>query len=278
MIYLFIDASYLIFYRYYALLQWWKLANRDIELPHNPYECDEFVAKFNKIMLESIETIKKKLKIHKKEVTVCVARDCHRKDIWRNSLYNKYKESRYADADADDEFTGGHFFKHVYTNDNEILKSASHTNTIFSFPSLEADDIIAITKNIIRQKYPEADIIIIASDHDYLQLLDDKTQIITLKYKNLRENPKVFEQPEKNLFYKIMMGDKSDCISPVFKRCGAKNIEKYFNDSEQLKIDLEKYDVKDIFERNNTLINFAKIPCELVEQFVEKYKTVFESI
>jgi 5'-3' exonuclease len=274
MIYLLIDASYLIFYRYYALIQWWKFANRDIELPHNPYECEEFVAKFNKLMIESIETIKKKLKINKKEVIVYVARDCHRKDIWRNAIYNKYKESRY----ADDEFMGGNFFKHVYANDNQILKNASHINTVFSFPSLEADDIIAITKNIIRQKYPEAEIIIIASDHDYLQLLDNNTQIITLKYKNLRENPKVFEESEKNLFYKIMMGDKSDCISPVFKRCGVKNVEKYFNDSEQLKIDLEKYDAKDIFERNNTLINFAKIPCELVEQFIDKYKTVYESI
>ena len=42
-----IDLSYFIFYRYYALVQWWKLAKPDNELG-NPIENLEFVEKFKK--------------------------------------------------------------------------------------------------------------------------------------------------------------------------------------------------------------------------------------
>jgi hypothetical protein len=39
--YLLLDTSYIIFYRYYALIQWWKLANKDVELSENPFENNE---------------------------------------------------------------------------------------------------------------------------------------------------------------------------------------------------------------------------------------------
>ena len=60
--YLLLDTSYIIFYRYFALLQWWKLAKKDIQLPENPSESPEFVEKFTKLFLEQINTIKKKTK------------------------------------------------------------------------------------------------------------------------------------------------------------------------------------------------------------------------
>ena len=103
--YLLLDTSYIIFYRYFALLQWWKLAKKDIALPENPSECPEFVEKFTKLFLEQINTIKKKLKIHKEECKVIAARDCPRKEIWRNELFPQYKESRY----KDDAFMEGEF-------------------------------------------------------------------------------------------------------------------------------------------------------------------------
>ena len=42
--YILLDTSYLIFYRYYALIGWWKLAYPDDELG-NPIENEEFVNK-----------------------------------------------------------------------------------------------------------------------------------------------------------------------------------------------------------------------------------------
>ena len=43
---IFIDGSYYIFYRYYALLNWWKFQNPDSDNFDNLHENDDFVNKF----------------------------------------------------------------------------------------------------------------------------------------------------------------------------------------------------------------------------------------
>ena len=269
--YLLVDISYLIFYRYFALLQWWKLAKPDNELPEDPYTCKEFVEKFEKMMLESLTTIKKKLKIHKQECKVFAARDCPRTEIWRNKLYPTYKEERY----KDDAFMGGSFFKHVYNND--ILTKAGFDN-ILKYSTMEADDIAAILKIKIREKYPDEKIYIITNDHDYLQLMDDNTELINLKFKNLKDNKKVFPEADKNLFYKIILGDKSDCISPVFKKCGIKTVEKNYNNKEELEKALTKENVMEKFNLNKKLVSFCEIPDDLVCGLIKKYIDIFTNL
>ena len=96
---------------------------------------------------------------------------------------------------------GGPFFKHVYKEDNKLLFEAG-VNKLLQFPNLEGDDIIAITKIIIRSKHPDATIYIIANDHDYLQLLDDNTHIVNFQYSTLADSKKVFPEPEKIYFIK----------------------------------------------------------------------------
>ncbi len=141
MIYLLLDTSYIIFYRYYALLQWWKIAKSDEELG-NPNENPEFIEKFEKTFLECINNIKKKLKIHKEKICVIAARDCPRTEIWRNKLFDSSKEHRV----QDDTFMGGPFFKKVY---NEGLLEKAGTDYILKYNELEADDIIALKKKKI---------------------------------------------------------------------------------------------------------------------------------
>ena len=46
---IFIDGSYYIFYRYYALLNWWKFQNKDDDNIDNLHENTEFVEKFIKL-------------------------------------------------------------------------------------------------------------------------------------------------------------------------------------------------------------------------------------
>tara|TARA_B110000977_G_C11084412_1_gene494107 strand:- start:3064 stop:3879 length:816 start_codon:yes stop_codon:yes gene_type:complete len=269
--YILLDTSYIIFYRYFALIQWWKLAKKDIELPENPYNCEEFVEKFTKLFLQQITTIKKKLKIHKEECKVIAAIDCHRKDIWRNEIFPQYKESRY----KDEVFTGGEFFKLVYSNDF-LLKSG--VDYIFKCDKLEADDIVAITKNEIRRKYTLENIYIITNDHDYLQLMDENTKIFNLQFKNLIENKKVFPEAAKNLFYKIVLGDKSDCIPPILTGCGPKTTEKYYMDRTLFENELKKQNAHDKYILNKTLVSFSEIPHELVKTFIETYKTELSNL
>lgn len=275
-----VDTSYWIFYRYFAIMQWWKHTNPDIELFEDPYDTPEFLEKFIKTFVESLEGFKKKQKLHKQRskpetpCTIIAARDCPRKEIWRNKLYNSYKETR----DKDDSFMGGPFFKHVYQDNNKLLYDAG-INHVLKFPNLEADDIVSITKKYLRNKYQDSIIYIIANDHDYLQLLDENTEIINFQNKNLRENKKVFPEANKNLFYKIVLGDKSDNIMPVFKKCGPKTCEKYYENKELFLEALAKdKEAKDKFELNKKIIDFNEIPEELVNEFLQEYKSVFDTL
>ena len=262
MIYLLLDTSYLIFYRYYALIQWWKIAKSDEELG-NPSENPEFIEKFDKTFLECINNIKKKLKIHKENVCVIAARDCPRTEIWRNKFFDNYKEHRV----QDDTFMGAPFFKRVYNQD--LLKKAG-VDFILKYNELEGDDIIAISKKFIENNKNKKDIIyIITNDQDYLQLINETTLIFNLKFKELNSTKKSFKDPKKDLLCKIIIGDKSDNIPPVFQKCGIKTVEKYLDDNELLQNDLDKYNVREKFNFNKKIIDFDEIPHELSSSFLE---------
>ena len=273
-----VDTSYWIFYRYFALLQWWNHAKPDNPLSEDPYKNEEFVEKFIKTFTESLDGFKKKQKLHKQRgkpetpCTIIACRDCPRKEIWRNKYYDHYKETR----EKDDSFMGGPFFKLAYSNENKMLYD-SGVNNVLQFPNLEADDIVAITKNNIRTKYPFAKIIIIANDHDYLQLVDENTNIINFQQKNLQDAKKVFAEPEKNLFFKIVLGDKSDNIMPVFKKCGPKTCEKYYENEDLFLEALKKEnDAIKKYELNKKLVSFLEIPQEFICGFMSNNSLLFE--
>ena len=270
--YILIDTSYLIFYRYYALMQWWKIAKPEQELG-NPAENPEFREKFKKIMIASVETIKKNLKLHTNkrqspQVTVIAARDCPRLEIWRNQIYPEYKATR----ELDDTFMGGPFFKMVY--DENLLEKAG-CKLIIQEDRLEADDIIAITTKYLKKQESTEKIYIIANDMDYLQLCNGQCDIVNLKMKRLIENKKNFPEADKNLFIKIIMGDKSDNISSVFKKCGIKEAEKLYEDSEMLGEKLEKEDAYEKISLNKMLIDFDEIPEIYVYRVMEKLKFLY---
>ena len=149
-----LDLSYFIFYRYYALHAWWKLARPEDDIGV-PFENKDFKEKFIKTFKEKLKEIPKKLKI--KEFELIAARDCSRDNIWRNKIYKKYKANR----TNDDNFMGGPFFKlGIEIIDELKIKSLYIDN-------LEADDCIALYSQFICD---EKNVVIIANDMDYLQL------------------------------------------------------------------------------------------------------------
>jgi 5'-3' exonuclease len=78
----------------------------------------------------------------------------------------------------------------------------------------EADDMVYIyckrTKAIGMKK------IVITSDNDYLQLLDDNTEIFDLKYKDLRT--KSLGDSGKDILIKVLGGDPSDNIPKILSK------------------------------------------------------------
>tara|TARA_B100001057_G_scaffold165589_1_gene166282 strand:+ start:33393 stop:34229 length:837 start_codon:yes stop_codon:yes gene_type:complete len=263
--YILIDTSYFIFYRYYALINWWKMAKKDEPQLLDPFLSEEFVQKFRKTFIDKLYEIPKKLKIKKNDYIFIAALDCPRKNIWRNDLFQDYKGTR----EYDDTFMGGPFFELGI----QILKELNITS--LKFDRLEADDCVALTCKQILEKNTNSQlhnkclkITIIASDMDYLQLLNDNINIINLKYKSITESKNASTNAEYNLFCKIVMGDKSDNIPPIFKKCGIKTAQKYYHDKELFENELSKsVTSRELFERNKKIIDFNYIPEELVNSF-----------
>lgn len=253
-----IDLSYFIFYRFYALIQWWKLAKPE-EVLEDPSLNEEFVEKFKKTFKEKLQEIPKKLKI--KNFIIIGGKDCPREEIWRNTLFNKYKEQRI----YDDKFMGGYFFKLAFS---EIIPNLC---PVINNNNLEADDCIALLAKNINQKYPNKKIYIIANDMDYLQLADENIKIINLKYKDLQTSKNSTGNKECDLFCKIVLGDKSDNIPGIFKKCGPKTAINYFNDRNLFIEALNRENAIERFEKNNKIINFNEIPERLQKELYEKY-------
>ena len=143
---------------------------------------------------------------------------------------------------------------------------------IFEYPTLEADDCIAILTNNILEKYPNAHITIITSDMDYLQLAQSNVCLYDLKYRKLTEKKSSFNDSQKDLFVKILVGDKSDNIKGVFKKCGPKTAIKYFENKELFEQKLKSEDgAMERYLLNKKIIDFNGIPEELVKNFKQKY-------
>ena len=244
--YILIDGSYFIFYRFYALLAWWKLAKPDENID-NPAENEEFVEKFKKTFKDKISEIPKKLKL--KDFKILVALDCPRKEIWRNDYYPDYKATRV----YDDTFMGGPFFEigiHIFQYELNL--------PILKQDRLEADDCIAL---YVKSLNEFNSINIIANDMDYMQLDNGvNINIINLKYKYLRESKTATGNAKCDLFCKTVIGDKSDNIQGIFKKCGLKTALKYFNDRNAFEKQLDKENARSAYELNQLIIDFNNIP------------------
>ena len=263
--FIFIDGSYFCFYRYYALLNWWRNAYPE-EPIDDPYQNEKFVEKFKKTFVENVQQIQKKLNIDKNiNPILIVGKDCKRENIWRNELFPKYKANR-ANG-AEDGFMGGPFFKMAYEEELFIKGGAK---SILKHNKLEADDCIAISVKLLTQKYPLCNIYIITSDKDYLQLNSHNVHLFNLAFKNIAENKSSTGNPKTDLEIKIIMGDTSDNIPSVFPKCGPKTAQKCLEDPEFFKKKMAgNPDYYKQYELNKTIVDFNNIPENLVNEFIQ---------
>ena len=173
--YILIDGSYFVFFRYHAILNWFRLSHPDEDIAKADQHKD-FIDKFNKTFITTFQEIPKKLKIE--NPIFIVGKDCPRQDIWRMKYFQTYKSHR----TNEDSFMIGDFFQRAYNN----LFQEAGANHIISHPQLEADDCIAITTQLVKDS--ECKIWIITSDMDYLQLSAPNVELVNLKFKNLTDD------------------------------------------------------------------------------------------
>jgi len=295
--YIFIDGSYFIFYRFYSMMNWWKLANPGPtvygELPNptpapasapTPFEItDDFIEKYKKTFIEKVEEIPNKIHLLESNIdvkskkkmqtpiptpqTIYIGRDCKRENIWRNQYVDAYKSTR-SNKDAE---SIGKLFAITYNEELFMKGGAQH---ILEYPQLEADDCIALSVKHLLTKNENCKIYIITSDKDYLQLVEPRVKIYNMSYKNIAEEKSCLGDAKKDLFCKIVMGDSSDNISSVFKKCGPKTAIKCYDEPEYFNAKLKKEDAYKKYELNRLLVDFNCIPANLQEEFIKKYESI----
>ena len=264
---LFIDMSYYIFYRFFALCSWWKRA-----FPEEPLDIENildnniFIDKYHKLFIENIKKITKKYRIQ--NANIIFAKDCRRYNIWRNKYYEDYKKSR---DDKNKRFNKDIF---IYTYEKIVPDLKKLDISVAINENAEADDVIAILKTTIRNRDYKRPIYIITNDHDYLQLFDDNTFIYNLKGLNLRTKSRGNRRLD--LQFKIFRGDMSDNITSV--------VSKKIRDDKLINIIYDKDlfneffennpELKKIYDRNELLIDFNKIPLDIKDNVIKFLKFI----
>ena len=260
---LLIDMSYFIFYRYYAIVNWLRRTlpkdeTLDIE---NIMKNTMFVDKYTKKFEETLSLLMKEHGVIK-GYNVVFVKDCCRDRIWRHQYIEGYKATR------DDKVAS--FNREIFTYTYNILIPQLQNKPGFQISHhscLEADDVIAIFTNKLLSASTGSNIVIITNDNDYIQLLDNvnisngncNVRIVNLQQKDIML--RVGCTPKEYLQVKKIMGDKSDNIPPITKKCGDKTALKLVRDvtlfDKLLSSDLN---AKNQYTLNELLIDFNFIP------------------
>jgi 5'-3' exonuclease len=251
----FVDLSYYVFFRYFALLRWSKISNNEFLDDENGHKM--FLAKFSKLFEDNLVALKKKHKFDWS--SLYLVKDCVRSTIWRLELFSKYKQNR---DESNRQAFDPKVFVHTYQELVPALMQKYGFN-IIEYPKAEADDVIAVIHGLVRNKQPDRKVLIITNDNDYVQLVDDNTTIMNLNKIILSER---FDAQMLSCFkiWKVIKGDVSDNIPPIDKNIGDKTALKLALNPDMLKKKLLDPRVRDQFELNLNLIDFDMIPRDLV--------------
>jgi len=259
---LWVDMSYYIFYRYYATFNWLKKFQKLEIQACDIMENELFMEKYPKLFERTLCDLVKSSKV--KWENVFIVKDSIRDTIWRNDHFNNYKGSR---DDKLDSFNKD-IFKYTYNTLIPQLQACYKFN-ILNHNRLEADDVIALSKNYIRSMNNHVLITIVTNDNDYIQLLDDHTIVKNLQGKELRSRIEV--SPAMYLKIKILNGDKSDNIPSIMKKVGPKTAEKLAeNEDNFVKFCEKNPDAYKQYKLNKLLIDFNEIPCDLKNAFLKR--------
>jgi 5'-3' exonuclease len=264
---LLIDHSYYVFYKYYSISRWYSF-HEGKEPDHATIMDDKvFMEKYDLMYVKTIQELMKKHKVSGSNVILAV--DCERAHIWRNKVQDTYS---YKGGREEPKKFNGLIFQHTHDVLFERVKKELGVRTIM-VDRAEADDIIGVITHWVRKNTDDQDrdIVIIANDKDYLQLYHDKTSIINLAKKDLKESS-TFRNGFKEMIYKVIVGDKSDNIPPIAKGLGPKRAKALVEDEGKLKELLESNsDIKKKFDENRLMIDLTLVPIDIQNKITRAY-------
>lgn len=251
------DTSYMVFYRYFSLVSWWKISKRNVEdLSEYPIE---FSDKFEKTFMDMIQRLGKTYGVPLSNIVF--VKDCSREDIWRNDIYIQYKGTRTHAKTFNPEV-----FVKTYTKTLPKL-CQQHGCHVISGCRLEADDCIALlARHLRRDRKFEKDIIVITNDNDYIQLHKHNVMLRNLQGKCLYD--RVGLDADTYLHQKQIMGDTSDNIIAIAPKIGPKTALKIIRDENIRNKYLSNPETNARYELNKRLVDFDCIPDDLSDAFM----------
>lgn len=261
-----VDTSYYVFYRYFATYNWFRKQVPDVN-GATIMTNENFVTKYKDMFEKTFLSLCKTHKIKNCENVVFI-KDCPRDRIWRHDFINGYKENREAKSDTFDSSVFPYTYQSILPRLEEV-----YGVQVFGHDRLEADDVAAIVAQKVMDNVENPEIVVITNDNDYIQLLNHENAsrllIENLQGKAICErvgcNPKTYIEVKK------IMGDKSDNIPAIFKKCGGKTALKLAQDDNALTSVFEKNpDAKKQYDVNNLCIDFHCIPNHLRTEVLDR--------
>lgn len=273
-----IDTSYITFYRFFAILRWLRMSNLEeykdrIDNPqYNWIEDKLFLEKYEKLYYSSIVKIVGKKNMTNAEIIFCM--DSPKETLWRTTeLHCDYKSDR-IDLSKKNDFKP--IFKYTYQNIIPNLLSSNPNIKKIKIDNLEADDVIAIITKYYEINDPTRKIFLISGDNDFLQL--GRANIFFINFKNKKYIEISKDDALISLHNKIILGDKSDCITtilppkfPLLKKKELLSSINYFNEWINKS---ENINIKEKYENNLKLIDFNYIPKKFQEQVINEYLNI----
>lgn len=256
------DLSYFIFFKYYAIKSWLKISKNKDNIEMN-LDDEKFKQKFKSTFIDKVVNIVKKSKPD--QIAFC--KDCMNKDIWRLKVSDTYKNNR---ENKDFDFRVFQLtYDEIIPEIIEVMKNIKINRKfyninvkIYEHESLEADDLVFI---LTKKMFPDKNKVVMTSDNDYLQLLDEKTELFDLKLNTLKS--KSLGCHKKDLLLKILAGDPSDNISKIYTK--KKSLDLINENSYETII--ENHKDNESFQNNFNLICMECIPNQLIDQVIDKY-------
>lgn len=191
---------------------------------------------------------------------------CDSPNVWRKQVYDLYKVK-------DEE-------KDVYYQDcidaadmcKRFFDQCTNSKVI-QVPRAEADDVIAI---FCQENPGTVKNIILSSDKDFIQLIDENTSLYSPQQKVFRET----EDAKFDLFLKCIRGDQNDNIPSAYPRVRETKLKEAWNDPVALQNLFETVTksggkVYDLYQRNKQLIDLTQQPIDVKNAIKQEiYKTV----
>ncbi|AII17154.1 putative ribonuclease H [Aureococcus anophagefferens virus] len=247
---LFIDTGYFCFYRYHACKRWFSFQDERDQV--NSWQNEEI---FRNCLMKQVEKNLKKYSKNKSKVYIAL--EAMDGDNWRKNICSDYKANRTKNEDIFE------FMKYVY----DYFRKISVDNDLYEIlqiPCHEADDCIALKCRELLNANSNEEITILTSDTDFLQLVENDNNV-----KLMNATEKFIDKPivgQLYLKHKIIEGDKSDNIKPIFSGKGkTKNIQAVIEKIKDITLnDVNESHFNTIedfnkFQINRKLIDFAMI-------------------